>query len=153
MAARVERYREEHSAALLSGLREIDRRELYMLSRLKPDDALDLTLSLAVASWSGFVGDELICVFGISRRSQLSDVGVPWLVGTDAIGDNYRPFARLSRDYYSRFSRAFPQMENYVLADNVVTVRWLKWLGFDMGEPTPHGFARAPFIRFSKGMQ
>lgn len=152
MAAEVVRYDESHGEELLTNLREIDRRELYMLSRLEPMAALSLTLALSVASWTGFMDGKIVCVFGISRKAPLSEIGVPWLVGTDLIAENYRPFARISREYYARFAKAFPQMENFVLADNAVTVRWLKWLGFDMGEPAPLGFSRAPFIRFSKGM-
>lgn len=153
MAVEIVRFDLSHCDDLATNLREIDRRELYMLSRLEPMPALKLTLAMAVAAWTAIEDGHVICMFGIGRRSQLSEVGVPWLVGTDRIYPHQRRFARQSRDYYARFERAFPKMENYVLAENTVTVRWLKWLGFDMDEPEPMGFSRAPFIRFSKGMR
>lgn len=152
MAVEVVRYAPEHAAPLLAGLREIDRRELYELTRLEPAPALELSLSFAVAAWTGLDDGKVICVFGINRRSPLSNVGVPWLVGTDLIYKRHREFARASRQYFDRFSLVFSQMENFVLAENRATVRWLKWLGFDIGEPEPAGFSRAPFIRFSKGL-
>ncbi len=153
MAVEIVRYADEHFAPLVAGLREIDRRELYMLSRLQPADAFALTVGLAVAAWTAIDDGRVVCVFGINRRSMLSSVGVPWLVGTDEVALHGREFARKSRGYFSLFERAFPQMENFVLEENAVTVRWLKWLGFDMDEPERGGFARAPFIRFSKGMR
>lgn len=144
-------YEEDHRAAILANLRDVDARELYMLTRLRPPAAFDMTASGAVRMWTGFEGDELICVFGINRRTPLSSVGVPWLIGTDALEKHYRTFGKHSIEYTRLFERAFPQMENFVLAENLVTVRWLKWLGFAMDEPTPMGFANAPFIRFTKG--
>lgn len=152
MAVEIVRYDDAHGPLLVAGLREVDRRELYMLTRLEPADALALTLSMSVATWTALEDGEVICVFGISRRSPLSNVGVPWLVGTDLIYRHWRRFAKQSRDFYDRFAAVFPEMENFVLAENTPTVRWLSWLGFDMDEPEPMGFSRAPFIRFSKGM-
>jgi len=144
-------YEESHRAVILGNLREVDERELYMLTRLSPPSAFDMTASGAVRMWSGFEGGELICVFGINRRTPLSTVGVPWLIGTNAIERHYRTFGKHSIKYARLFEQAFPQMENFVLAENHITARWLKWLGFDMGEPTPMGFSNAPFIRFTKG--
>jgi len=153
MAVEVVRYSHEHTAPLIAGLREIDRRELYMLTRLQAADALAITLMGSVAAWCAHEDGRVICAFGINRRSTLSNVGVPWLVGTDLVETHARRFARQSRDYLDRFSRVFPQMENFCLEENRVTVRWLKWLGFDMDDPQPMGFSRAPFVRFSRGMR
>lgn len=151
MAGRVVDYHEDHRALILAGLRDVDRRELYMLTRLRPSDAFDMSAANSLRMWSGFDDDGLLCVFGINRRSALSDVGVPWLIGVDRIETSFRTFARHSRQYADLFSRAFPKMENFVLAENRATVRWLRWLGFDMHQPEPMGFSGAPFIRFTKG--
>lgn len=153
MAVEIVRYKPAHAAPLVAGLREIDRRELYYLTRLGPAAGLDFSTEGAVACWTALDDGAVVCTFGINRRSALSEVGVPWLVGTSLVDKHWRKFGRLSRDYFDRMALAFPQMENFCLAENVTTIRWLKWLGFDMDEPAPMGFSRAPFVRFSKGMK
>lgn len=153
MAVEVVRYEPAHAPLLIAGLREIDRRELYEMTRLDAADGLDLTIAGAVACWTAMDDGAVVCAFGINRRSALSNVGVPWLVGTSLVETHARRFARQSRDYLDRFSQVFPQMENFCLAENAATIRWLKWLGFDMDEPQPMGFSRAPFVRFSRGMR
>lgn len=142
---------DEHKEMLLTNIRDMDKRELYLLMRLQPRPAFEMTVGASVRTWAGFVDDDLVCVFGINRRSAISDVGIPWLVGTNAVEKIPLAFLKQSRKYFELFERAFPQMENYVYADNRVVIRWLEWLGFDMDEPQPMGGAQAPFIRFSKG--
>lgn len=145
-------YLPEHGRAVAAGMRESDRREIYYMTTLEPLSAVLLTVSHAVAVWTCMVDGEPAAIFGITRRSRLSTVGVPWLLSTDRLNRVPMAVMRRSKVYFDRMMRAFPVMENHVLAENTSTVGWLKWLGFDMEEPRPYGAFGAAFIRFGKGL-
>lgn len=129
-----------------------DALECALIANLTPTEALDLSIHRAVACWTVELDGEPVAIFGINRRSQTSDVGVPWLLGTDRLCDMRATFAKTSVAYRDRFKRAFPKMENYIHVDNKASIDWLRWLGFAMDEPEPRGFAGEPFIRFHMGM-
>jgi hypothetical protein len=148
----VDHYTEADGRHVAANMRDMDRKEIYYLAAIDPWRAIDMTAARAVAAWSGKVDGEVACVFGITRRSMISSVGVPWLLATPLVERYPMTIARGSREYFDRMARAFPLMENHVLEENKMAVLWLKWLGFDMEEPRPHGAFGAPFIRFGKGL-
>jgi len=145
-------YEAAHGEIVAARMRTIDRKEIYYTAMLTPHAAVGFTTAISVGKWTGLVDGEVAAVFGVARRSAVSTVGVPWLLSTDLIERAPVTVARQSRVYFDRIARAFPLMENHVLAENVVAVGWLKWLGFDMEEAKPFGAFGASFIRFGKGL-
>jgi hypothetical protein len=146
------RYRPEHGEYVASHMRHMDRKEIYYMSAIGPGPAVACTVAHAVAAWAALVDGVPVCIFGITRATRLSDIGVPWLLGTDALDDHGMALAVNSRKYFRRMVDCFPKMENHVLAENDRVVRWLRWLGFDMEEPAPYGAFGQMFIRFGKGL-
>ena len=142
----------EHAEFVAANIRQVDRKEIYYYGTLQPLPAIRMTTAFAVASWTALIDDVPVAIFGINRRSVLSQVGVPWLLATDGIAQAPMAVAHESKKYFERMERAFPKMENRVLAENKVTIRWLKWLGFDMEEPAPFGVFGAHYRRFGKGL-
>lgn len=130
----------------------MDRKEIFLTAMLTPGAAVDFTTSISVGKWTGLVDGQVAAIFGVARRSAVSAVGVPWLLGTDLVDKVPVALIRKSRVYVERMERAFPVMENHVLAENLRSVGWLKSLGFDMQEPKPYGAFGEPFIRFGKGL-
>lgn len=149
----IERYKDEHGEALASLIRPIDAKEIYLIAMIEPLAAIRATAANMTAAWTAHCDGKLACIFGINRKNALSEIGVPWLLGTSEIDNMPVSFLRASRDYYARYCHAFPQMENWVLAENKVSADWLRWLGFDMEEPAPFGIFGAKFIRFTKGLR
>lgn len=145
-------YEDAHGAYVASRMRVEDRREIYYLTTLTPQSAVDITATRALAAWTATVDDVPAMIFGVNRRSTISQVGMPWMLATDVIDLYPLALARESRKYIRRFFAAFDRLENYVLAENEKTVRWLRWLGFDMDDPAPHGAFGQPFIRFGKNL-
>lgn len=133
-------------------MRYDDALECMLMAGLEPEEALDFSVHRAVACWTATLDNEPVAIFGVNRRSMTSDVGVPWLLGTDRLGDMKKLFVRQSRPYLARFMRAFPKMQNWVHVDNQASIDWLRWLGFAMDEPAPAGLVGEPFIRFHMGM-
>lgn len=142
----------EHGRHIADHMRQSDAREAYYLAALRPRSAVDVSASTAVEASTVLDGGVPLLMFGISRRTFLSDVGVPWLLGTpDADRYQYR-FGRESKRRFTEMTSHFDRLENWALAENGKTLRWLKWLGFDMDEPAPYGVFGMPFVRFGKGL-
>lgn len=147
----IEKMEPWHLEVVAENCREMDRREIYLTCLLRPKQALELTAQEAVASWCALLDGKPVAVFGVNYLSHLDNTGVPWFVATDDIVKCRIQALKLSRKYFDRMARAFRVMENYVWVENTVAVHWLKWMGFDMGEPEIYGAGRVPFMKFSKG--
>ena len=78
----------------------------------------------------------------------VQDIGVAWLIGTDALENNAVAFLRHSCCYFSIMKNGYSHLHNRVHAENGAAIRWLAWLGFALGAPQPHGPFAKPFIHF-----
>ncbi len=95
------------------------------------------------------MADEIpLAVFGVARNSMLSLRGSPWLIGSTPIAFYGRDVARLSRPMVNYLRGGYTVLENWVHADNMVSVRWLKGCGFTIDPAEPHGPFGAMFHRF-----
>lgn len=120
-----------HIQDIAQNLREADRREVWASHRHSPEEALRTSLELSDLAWTCFVEGKPSFMWGAARRgSILSEVGAPWLLGTDAILKVKTAFLRQSRGYVRAMQARFPMLENYVHAGNALSRRWLKWCGF-----------------------
>lgn len=85
------------------------------------------------------VDDRPAILFGLAA-SDHPRAGVPWLVGTDDMFRIGRPFVRGCREWVRQMRARFPFLYNQVHAANVVSINWLRWLGFHVDDaPTGPG--------------
>ena len=145
--------RPKHLEYLSKGLRQIDRKELAAVS--DGDTFSDLVYSASVSKpcWvlvkdsdcgenGGVLGDdEPVAIGGVAPNFDQPDLGVPWFLATDKIKlDCVRCWlAHHSRALIDEIQSKFPRLENYISAENETTIRWLTWLGFELGPPEPLG--------------
>lgn len=130
-------------------LRTADVQEIWAAARRTPLDALLSAVHMSgETALSGRVDGRVACMWGVAPASFLSDVYRPWLLASDEIVPHARTFLRLNRDWMIWASTEYPILENYVDARNEVSIRWLRWLGFDILPPEPMGPDRVPFHRF-----
>lgn len=129
-------------------LRAADRAEVEALTGRDPHAVLAESVERSAMAWAGVADGELVCLFGVVPLSLAGVTGVPWLLGSDAVVAYGRPFLRRNRTYVREMLRAFPVLRNVVDARNAVSIRWLRWLGFTMGQPQPMGVRGLPFIPF-----
>ncbi len=93
------------------------------------------SLKQSALAWTAFdMGGIPVATWGVAPFPQDSRFGVPWLLGTDAIGNSYRDFLRLSRHFDEIMSRWFLALANMIDAEYAGALRWLEWLGFSRGE-------------------
>lgn len=88
------------------------------------------------------------CVTGCKPPGLLSDVAVPWMVGTDEILRNVKASMGFCKDLLKVWRSCFPYMQNYVHAKNTVSVSWLQRVGFEVYYPEPYGPNGEMFHRF-----
>lgn len=112
-------------------LRPQDRAELRALGHA--DFRATLLDSVESSKWAAvaLVDAAPACVFGCSEYGSLSaPVGVPWMLGTPAVYRNQRALQRYAPRYIAGLLHRYGHLMNIVHAENTVSIRWLKRLGF-----------------------
>ena len=151
MAVRFTRAEAHHIPELIEGMRLLDRDEMQAASG--PDFKLVLERSVAMsyapgaALWDG----GLMCLFGVVPVELMSNEAAIWLIGTDLLTKHPRALNQGARSYICEVRRAFPRLFNYVDARNLPSIRWLRYIGFEIEEAVPYGCEGRPFHRFSMG--
>ena len=139
-----------HVAPIAAHMREADRREVWTSHRHTPLQALEASLAASTLAWTCLVDGIPAFMWGVARRgSLLSTTGAPWLLGTSAMWRVQRDFLRQCPAYVAAMQAAFPRLENYVHAENSVSLRWLRWLGFAIDTGTPWLFGGEQFYKFT----
>lgn len=139
----------EHVQMMAPLVREADRVELRDGWNVTPFDALADGIEHSTSAWTGFVDNDPVCMFGVAPVSLLGGVGVPWMIGTDAVVRHQVRFLRESRPCVDRMRSLYDSLVNYVDDRNTVSHRWLRWLGFTLEDPAPYGPNGVMFRRFS----
>ena len=145
-------YEKAHGDYIAKNMRLSDRKEMYYMAAIRPAAAVEMSVAMAREVKTVLLDGVPCLVFGIGTQTFFSEVGVPWLLGTDAADQHQYRFGRQSKKIFSEMYAPYSCMENHVLAENKKTIRWLKWLGFEMDEPLPYGVFNQEFIRFGKGL-
>lgn len=140
----------EHVASLATRCRPEDAREFWCASGQTPGHAL-MDGFRSGSAMCGLADDLPLCAFGVSSASLLGGkTGVPWMIGTVDLDRHAAGFLRRCRPVVESMFSEFEVLSNYVDASNVRAIRWLKWLGFEFGQPEPYGWLDLPFIRFER---
>jgi RimJ/RimL family protein N-acetyltransferase len=131
----------EHVPPVAADMRAADRREVWASHRHTSEEALRASLDMSELAWTCLVEGVPAFMWGAGRKgSLLSFTGAPWLLGTDlffkASRGLHREFLRQCPAYVERMQERFPRLENFVHAENSLSIRWLKWCGFTL-EETP----------------
>lgn len=138
-----------HVAHVAEHMREADRQEVLASSGLAHDVALQMSVEASDECFAGLVDDVPICIFGVAARSLLSETAVPWLLGTPDIESHAKPFLVQSRTVVRAWRSRYELLENRVDARNTKSIQWLRWLGFTIHDPEPHGPFDLPFHHFT----
>jgi len=131
--------------ALADRVRSADRDEIMASHGLSPLAGLMLAVHASEGPRTALVDGEVMAIFGVAP----DDAGAqPWLIGAEGIELFHVPFLRRSRAWVREAKARHGLLKNWVDARNTVSIRWLGWLGFEIGEAQPHGFCRLPFHPF-----
>lgn len=122
-----------HVAELAPRMRAADVEEVAVFGHT-PLEALTRSVKVSRDAYAGLVNGRVICMFGVSSPTLMSDEGSPWLLGSDEIVRHAKVFLRLNRLYIAGIRRQYRVLHNFVGARNVAAIRWLGWLGFSISE-------------------
>lgn len=150
MAARAEVVKAtgEHAAELAQTMRQADIDEIWASSYATPESALRCALRGSLHSWAGLIDGQVACMFGVMPASLMGGSGYPWMLGSELIVNNQKLFLRRCRENVQMMAEQFNYLHNYVDDRNIKAIKWLQWLGFEVGEPEPFGVLGLPFRHF-----
>lgn len=126
--------RDGHIAPIAIQMREADRAEVKAMGMTRWE-ALERSFASSAQCWTLLFDDEPAAMFGVGDLNILARKGSPWLLGTDAIDRNRAPFVRRSVFWRDQLLERYDILTNVIHAENVASIRWLRWLGFAIGEP------------------
>ena len=138
---------ELHIQKLYKNIRRLDHQEVTAASG---DVLATIYKSVAMSeqSYAVSVGDELLYIIGIVRPTMLGGIGIPWLLGTNAIKRNKKAFLRSSYALLKQTKQRYTRLENHVDARNTDSIKWLIFMGFELEDARPFGREQKPFHRF-----
>jgi hypothetical protein len=132
-------------------LRQADIDEVWAMSHLKPMQATQMSYEASAKCWVALWDGIPTVIFGVARTSYLPSIGSPWMLATDRISEMGTTFVRGSIKYVNFMQEGHELLRNYVDVRNKVSIKWLKWLGFNLLDPKPYGPDGCLFHEFYKG--
>ena len=137
-----------HVQHVAEHMRQADIDEVIAWSGSSPLYSLQRGVSWSKASATVIIDGEIAAIMGVASFGLLSDEGSPWLLGTDVMTEKKRAVLKESPTVVKLMLSICPELENWVHADNKVSVRWLRWLGFTVEVAEPRGVNGELFHRF-----
>lgn len=128
-------------------LREDDRREVEALG-FTPECATVFSYSGSDEAYTGCVDGVPAMIFGIGAPSLADETSV-WALGTPLCDRVPLAMVRIGREAVKRFLEKNPVLTNWCDARYTKTIKWLKLLGFTIGDPEPYGNGGALFCKLT----
>lgn len=128
--------------------READRVEVFESSKRDVLKALTSSVARSQRTATIRVNDVPVAVFGVGRLSLVSDVGVPWMLGTEGLRANAKLLLPEAKPMVVRMMKGHSVLRNMVHDDNKASIRWLRSMGFRFSEPMKLGWRGAMFRVF-----
>lgn len=140
---------EEAIQFIADNMRAEDIIEVWAAGRHTPSEALEMSMKNSRKVVVVYDDDTPLAILGIVLRDFLSGTGVPWLLSTEQALKHKRQFLELSPPVIEEMMDMCSKLVNYVHADNKLSIRWLKWLGFTIEDAEPLGVTKEMFHRFT----
>ena len=140
---------DEHVEELALTMSPQDKAEAWAAQHLSPREALRVSMMYTNHPKTGLVNGRVMAIWGVGKLTQLSDVGIPWMLTSELVENSYRTFLRHSKHLLNDMKKEAVVFSNVVDVRNTVSIRWLKWLGFTIHDPFPYGPDNMLFHRFT----
>ena len=128
-------------------MRSQDAKEVMASNGAKPYEALSESFRVSSECYTIIHEDgEIVGMFGVADAKIF---GSPWLLGSDKLPETKRVMLPVSAKWVEEKNDQYPLLLNYVHADNTVSIRWLKSLGFEFIKlDKEYGVGKEPFYQF-----
>lgn len=138
-----------HALIMAPHVRAAEVREIMDADGLTPVRLLLREVDRSISAWSWIVDGDVACMFGVVSGALLSDVAYPWFISTPLVDQNARQFARACKAHLPELLAVHSKLSGMVDARYQLSIRWLQWLGAEVGSPEPWGVAGVPFRPFT----
>ena len=132
----------EHAARI--ELRAGDAREIEALGVTKKE-ALATTLGRSIQADAYLIDGEVAALMGITLTSLIGGTAAPWLMTGRPVERHRKAFMRLTRERTQRMLAEHGTLVCNVHAEYARSIRWLRWLGFEIAPARPFGPLGAAF--------
>lgn len=133
---------------MIENIRQEDIVEMEALDGTDVQQALSETPDLDQNAYVWEKDGKVMCMFGVNPLKEHDGVGVIWMLATEFFDEHFMIFAHGCKDVVKDMIDKYEYVFNYVYCENKKSIRWLKWLGFDIKDPEPIGHKGANFHRF-----
>lgn len=127
-------------------LRPSDKKEIMLATGKQPAGEIIKSWNDSIKKWVVLKDDTPVALFGVDAVDCLR--GSPWFVATEEIGTIKAFLLKNSFKYINEMKKGFNVLSNVVSAENKVSINWLKWCGFTVGEPIVYGPFNSLFCPF-----
>jgi ribosomal protein S18 acetylase RimI-like enzyme len=114
----------------------------------EPKQALRLGLQASLLCFTAKVDGKPEAMFGLVVTNALCGEGTPWMLGTDEVYRHGRTLVEWGPRMLAMFRDSTPHLSNVVAVQNAPAIRFLRRLGFTIGEEVIL-FAATEFVTFS----
>ena len=126
----------DHIPHIAAHMRQADRDEVAASHGITPLAAMEMSLRRSRRAWTIMSPAGVpVGMFGVGDTNILAGVGSPWLLGTDELPRHAIIFLRQCPYWVGQLLEGYTVLRNCVDDRNKLSIRWLKWLGFDVGKP------------------
>lgn len=123
---------------IIKNAREADKTEALMFLGKTIQESLENTPQLYNTSMVWELGGKLLCMYGTTPTED-DDKWVVWMLATDDFDKNRKAARINSKRFFDDITDGKKYLFNYVHVAHKNALRWVKWLGFQVGEPEPVG--------------
>lgn len=123
----------DHLAAVLRDLSPEDAAELVAAGVARAPGSFQPALDQAIVQGVAVIGDQPVAIFGCIPDPRIDGAGIPWMIATSSLRRDARSVMRLSRLVVDQMQVRYAYLHNWVHNRHDVALRWLAWLGFDIG--------------------
>lgn len=139
MKYEVVKARPGHILQLAKTMRAADKAELLASTTLDVGPALLYILQQSTEAYTALVEGRVIAMFGVAKKSHLSDIHAPWMLSSIEAPKHWVHFGRQSKPIMAYFIDKYGYLENYVDGRYPLAMRWCEYVGFKIGEPVRVG--------------
>lgn len=133
---------------LADNLRMDDIAEIYNSHHKTPETALMDGYINSILCLSIERQERVIGMFGIVPHTILGNAATIWLLGSPEIEKVQKAFIRHSKRFVDMFLGYYPYLENWVSCQNILSIKWLRWLKADIEPAMPYGIEGQFFRHF-----
>ena len=121
----------EHAQELSQSMRDMDKLECLCFG-LKPGEALESSMKNSDMSFTVMTKDDkVMAIFGAGE----SEEPYIWMLGTDQVERYAKDFLKHCRKWVWSLADYYGSVCNWIHADNLVCIKWLRWCGAVFSDP------------------